>query len=399
MEEKWEQSPPLGDPLSFPFDEPSEETQVPEMESDYLRRQGDEGLGTPEFEALHERILKQEEIEAYRREMDEKMKRKAEEILADLEHVEGWKMPRPLRDGLSVLMVVIAAILGMFLTTQAVQFAGDVSALSGLWRWLATAAMLVFGGVLATVFGALILGIFRLQRAPHVHPRALKILAERKRLQKFAVQKQEEARNLLSGYLESYPLEGKERRKLAALGMTPDELDLLEVSRDALLNPAKPVTADVWIDDFQRGFQAVIDRAANRRVGRFSRRVGIGTAASPIRFVDQMIVLYGCTALVKDMFTLYQLRPAFGQTLVILARSMIHTYLSGILEDVTEQAADATFDAGPDLAGDGLGALTGTIGKAISARAAEASLNGLLIWRLGKKTITLLQPVVTKTRD
>ncbi|MFO7936846.1 MAG: hypothetical protein R6V06_04475 [Kiritimatiellia bacterium] len=36
---------------------------------------------------------------------------------------------------------------------------------------------------------------------------------------------------------------------------------------------------------------------------------------------------------------------------------------------------------------------TGTIGRAVGARTAEATLNGILIWRLGKAITAQLQPV------
>ncbi len=400
MTKEQRQGTSLGDPLAMPCGdrettgEPRSKSGVKEAGSDFTRREGDTGLGTPEFEPHHERELSREESEAHQREMNERMRQRAEEILNDLEHSEGWKMPKGLRNGLSVLLLVLAAVLGMFLTTEAVQFAGDAETLQGGWRWVATTAMFLFGGILAAVLLGLVWATFRLQRSPHVHPQALKVLAERKKLQHFAVKKQEKARKLLRHYLHEYPLDGKGRKRLASIGLSAEDLTALAVSRDILLDESRHLRAETWLEAFHTDFQAILDRGAQRRIGRLARRIALGTAASPIRFIDQMLVLYGCMALVKDMFTLYQLRPAFGQTAVILARSVIHAYLSGMFEDVADQASDAALNGAEELAGDGLGALTGTLGKAISARTAEASLNALLIWRLGKKTITLLQPVV-----
>lgn len=387
-----EPSARLGDPLAPPITD-NGESAAPDTDPGTTRREGDTGLGVPEFEARKTRTLSREETEEYRQTIEERMRHQAEAILEDLEHDHGWRLPRSLRNAFSAIMLAIAAIMGMFLTTQTVQFFADVKTMPGWSRWIATGAMALFSIVLACVFLGLLWGILRLQRAPRLHLKAMKILSERRQLQRFASLKQNEARKKLQRYLRDYPLSGKDRKRLTALGLKDANLASIDAARNRLLDESRPVSNADWLDDFQKGFQGTLDEMAQRRVRQYARRIGIGTAASPIAIVDQMIVLYGCVAMVKDLFAIYNLRPAFGQTVLTLARSVVHTYLSGMLEDITETAIDG-LGALEDVAGDGLGILTGTVGKAVSAKAAEAGLNSLLIWRLGRKTITLLQPVV-----
>ena len=105
--------------------------------------------------------------------------------------------------------------------------------------------------------------------------------------------------------------------------------------------------------------------------------------------VDQMIVLYGSTAMIKELFCIYHLRPAAGQTLVLLTKSLTHTYLSGMAEAATESVADwiaeTLPDAGTALVGGGL--------KFVGAKSAEGLLNANLIRRLGNSSISMLQPI------
>lgn len=376
---------------------PIQKESVTPTSQNPIRREGDTGLGTPEFKPENARTLSEDETQAHFRAVEDQMRQKASELLADLEEEQGWKLPRALRNVISALLIVMAALMGMFITTQTVQFFADIHSMP-LWsRWLSSAAMILFGGILFLVFAGLIWGLFRLQRTPRLHLKAMKTLSERRQLQRFAVQKQSEARVRLEHYLRNYPLTEKEPGFLTALGIKDGELASLKTVRERLLDRSRPMGASDWLDDFQKGFQNILDDLAQRRVRQYARRIGIGTAASPIAFVDQMIVLYGCTAMVKDMFAIYHLRPAFGQTVLTLARSVVHTYLSGMFGDLAETAMDG-MDGLEDIAGGGLGFLTGTVGKAVSAKAAEASLNAMLILRLGKRTIRILQPVVRERK-
>ncbi|QTX32625.1 DUF697 domain-containing protein [Aminithiophilus ramosus] len=372
----------LGDPLAGPVREGKA----------FVRREGDSGLGVPEFEALHARTLSTEETEAHGRARDDEAAREAEEILADLEEDEGWLLPRSLRNLAMGILVVVEALLGLFVTTQAVRFLADLAALPRAYLYPAVAFALLFGSVLVVAFVALLRTLFRLHRAPRIRLQALRALAERRDLRQVARHREEEARRKLRAYLKTFPLEGRGRRRLLAAGLPESVLSRLEEQRRRLLDESRPLKAADWIDDFMRGFQKLLDEAAEARVKSHARRVAVGTAASPVGIVDQAVVLFGCTAMAKDLFVLYNLRPAAGQTALVLGRSIVHTYLSGLAGEATEKAAD-TFLGSAEAADEGLGALTGTLGKALSARAAEASLNALLLWRLGKRIIGLLQPV------
>ena len=103
--------------------------------------------------------------------------------------------------------------------------------------------------------------------------------------------------------------------------------------------------------------------------------------------------------MIKELMVIYGLRPAFGQTPVILARSILMIYLSGLLQDLSDRASDTV----ANMIDDSWTEVAGMIGQrplsAIASGAAEGIVNGFLIWRLGKRTISQLQPVRTEDRE
>ena len=119
-------------------------------------------------------------------------------------------------------------------------------------------------------------------------------------------------------------------------------------------------------------------------------KAGIGAAATPVAVIDQFIVLYSCVALTKELMTIYGLRPAFGQTATLLARAIVATYLSGLAQELSEGGANTLWD---EVAQYQKEMLSGALARGITAKIAEGTSNYVLINRLGKRTISLLQPV------
>ncbi len=352
-------------------------------------RDDDSGLGTRVVEPPKFRPVTEKERSAHQQEVDAALQEKAEAMLSSLQAREGWKIPRPVRRAGTLILLALAAMLGLFLVTQVVQFVADIHALPVWSRTLAQACLILFGGILVFLFAGLLWGIVRLQRSPRIHLKALARLSERQELQAIAQQKQTEARGALEDYLRNYQLTAKLQKRFTAIGMTEEEWSSLESAKARLLDANRPATSPDWLEEFELTFLGILDRCAKRRVAKYAFRVGAGTAASPMAMVDQMIVLYGSTAMIKELFCIYHLRPAAGQTLVLLTKSLTHTYLSGMAEAATESVADwiaeTLPDAGTALVGGGL--------KFVGAKSAEGLLNANLIRRLGSSSVSMLQPI------
>lgn len=358
-------------------------------------RDGDTRLGIPQVEIKGSRVLSAQETQAYQQANEEQIRQQAEEMLVALESENEWHLPKSLKRMISVILLVGASILGVMIITEAVQFSASVQALSQWSKWLAVTGFSLFGGIIACMIVWLLWHLIRLQRSPSINLKVMQILSERQKMQQLAHKKQAEAKKRLVVYLRDYPMTPQMRKKLIALGMTTEQWSRLESGQRRLLDSTRPMTPSDWCDDFQRCFQETLDELVLKRINQYALRVGISTATSPIAMLDRMIVLYSSLAMIKDLLTIYQLRPANGQTLVIFAKAIMHTYLSGFLGEATESVAKGVSETLAEMSDDGLGLLTGTIAPSIGAKIMEAALNRIFIRRLGKKTIQLIQPVLS----
>lgn len=393
MENEKNNHNPLGDPLSSPNSKPQPKSDQTQNKS----RPGDEGLGQPDFEPENVRVLSDKETEQYKESLEEELREKFEQKLKDLQQLNSsWQLPTGLKKAGAWLLVFIAAIAGIFIVNQAVQFSLSVNSLPLPQKWVAIAAMGLFSAVIVFVILWLLVAAIRLRRLKPVDIKALKILAERETMRRFASEKAGQARKMLAGYIADFPLSKKSKAALLAAGLRGDEIELMTACRDKLLDKSRSLPAEQWIDEFRDGFQSILDTAATRRVKDYSLKAGMGTAISPIAMVDQIIVFYSCFAMLKDIMKIYHLRPAFGQTAVVLSRSIINTYLSGVVGGATEGSAEGIAEYLQTHCGETIGNVVKVVPTKLATKAAEAGLNGFLIYSLGSRTIKMLQPIARK---
>lgn len=357
-------------------------------------RLNDKGLGMPDFKPEGARTLSDEETARHQKELEEELRREFTQKLNEYDNDKGiFRLPKGIMRASLTLLLIVVGVLGLFLVVETVNFANQIGGLMRPFNYIAIFFALVFGVLLVWVILRLIVLFFRLKRTQSVNLKALEILAERQRWQKLAEDHAQAARTRFEEYLKDYGLDGNKREnQFFALGFTKEDLHRLVSAKNELLNPEEEVSAGSWLKLFKSSFQDVLDEGAQRRARQYALRVSVGTAVSPIKFIDQFIVLYSGIAMVKDLCVIYNLRPGFGQSAVILSRSIVNTYLSGVVSESAGQAADS-------ISG-WLGEITGVLGSGftrfVGARATEAALNGFLLWRLSKRTIALLRLVRVK---
>ncbi len=357
------------------------------------RRKGDTGLGLPESELEVTRSLSKSETAEYEQQLEKELQEIAEATLRDLESENEWSLPAPIRRLGFVVLLVVASVLGLFLVSETVSFWVSVESLPQTGRWLAIGGFLIFGSVIAAVITGLLWSCVRLQRSPQIKLQAIRRLNERRQMQKFVKSKHDEARKTLETYLKSFPVGPDGRRALLAAGVMDSECKDLEKASDHLLDNERLLSSADWCSDFENIFLSILDSAANRRIIKYANRAGLSTAATPVAIVDRMIILYSSLAMIKDLLTIYQLRPAAAQTWVVFSKSILLTYLSGLVEESTEHAADEMMGNIEEWTEGGIGALTGALGQAVSAKAAEGLLNRIFLKRIGKSTIRIIRPV------
>ncbi len=380
----------LGNPYSMPTRERMAQQAVMRPDQTPLRK-GDTGLGRPDLKPGAARLLTKEEKQEYRDAEDAELREAFARKLKALNDAGGLQLPKSIRRAFFWLVLAVTSVLALFVVVETSRFLTGLAEMPRAYAWTALAGVLVFGGILLYIIVKMLALALRLSQSPAIPLTALSVLNEREQWRRLARAHQQEGRETLRGYLNGFdPACADERHTLLALGMTEQEHNSLVQARARLLDVDPPMTAHVWLASYADQFQGVQDAAALRRIKWYAKRVAFGTATSPIPIVDQMIVLYACMKLVGELLQVYHVRPAWGQTITLLARSVVHTYLSGIIEETAEGAMDSL----ADQFNEELSAAVGSgLMRTVSAKLAEASLNGYMIYRLGKTTIRMLRPV------
>ncbi len=368
--------------------EDQDNKQTPPSSSDTVLGQPD-----PEPDSWAEvREVPEDEIRQLRKDQ-EKLQRQFEEKLLEMERT-GFKIPGILsRIGLWVA-VFLGALLGIFLLNQGLRFADQISSLSMPWSALATLVFLLFLGLLLFVVVRLAVKLLAFRNLTKFDLKALKLLAERKRFRILAEQKQKEAKSVLSNYVREYD---PNRLKGQAQGLSSREQKGLIASRKRLLDSQEYLDTQSWLKDFEESFVRVLDKKGQNRIRAYTSSVALGTAASPIKFIDQMIVLYAALKMISELLQIYNLRPAMGQSIAILGRSIVQAYLSGVVGEHSQAGLEGFADYYESIFGEisfttGVSAATDAA-KYVFPRVSEGALNGFLLWRLGKQAQKMIRPI------
>ena len=359
-------------------------------------RDGDTGVGIPSSEGI-ERATRLTDVEAASV-AEAEAARQRERFKQQLQQLEavtnGLRLPPSVLRLVTVAGVLLAAVLGLLLATQVAALIADLQMTPTPWGWILGGFGSVCAGVLLWMIYRLFMTLLRLRRNPAVNAAAVQALQQRSTWQRFAIEHAQQAEAKLREYLEGYALEPDDKKRLTAAGLKEEEFDDLVAAKRRLLDVDSFLPPADWLRDFVGRFQRILDGAARRCARSYGTRVAVGTAMSPIPVVDQAIVLYTSVRLVRNLLELYNVRPAFGQTATILARAIIQTYLAGEIERLAEEginaAADALKSSSDELFGSALGVGTAT---PFAAKFAEGATNGLLVFRLGNRTRSFLQPV------
>ena len=369
----------------------SHDDKHPEANPSHTLRAGDTGVGIPPSVGLEgaRLVTDDERVQQDRQEEDEQRERFRERLL-ELDAARGYVLPRFVQRTAFWLGLLVASLLGLLIVTQIASLIADIGTMPGPWAWALGATGALCGAIVLWVTLKFAWTLLRLQRNPAVNRAAIEALSERELWQRLALEEFESAEEHLRGYLAGYELDSKSATVLMASGLSTAELDDLIAAKRYLLSDDAYLPSRDWIVEFQRRFQSVLDLSASRRAKSYARRAALGTALVPVAIIDQAVVFYFCLKLVRELMVFYNVRPAFGQTATIIARAIIQTYLAGQIQQLTEDGTEALSDAAigsvDELA-------TSSFASIAGAKLAEGALNGMMIWRLGNRAMSLLQPV------
>lgn len=360
-------------------------------------RANDTGAGIPLSEGLQDaRPLTDSEVADHRQSEQERM-RLGERLLHD-QTAAAVSLPRAVVRAVVLASLFAASLIGLLVVAQIASLASDVGTMPAPLGWILGLLAALFVAAILWVASKLTLSLIRLQRNPSVDLAALQTLNERQAWHRLAAHHANRAEIEIRGYLANYSLHEADRPSLVAAGLTADEFDTLRQARQRLLAEDVYLPPTDWLAEFAATFQSTIDTAAERQTRSYGARTAVGTALSPIPVLDQAVVLYSSLRLVRDLLVLYNVRPTACQTAFTFARAIVQTYLGGMAQHATEAGSDAAWR---EILGTpeellGTSAAAGVASSA-TAKFAEGAVNGLLVWRLGRRTVTFLQPVTPST--
>jgi uncharacterized membrane protein YcjF (UPF0283 family) len=370
-------------------------------------RPGETDLGRPEQKPAHVAPLTDADREKLRQADEEQALRdlaEAEELTASDPAVGwfGW-FAHPLA---AAFLLGAAGALGLFVYSQSIQILDALANQPEWWvRWGGYAGLAVCGGAVLYAAGRFLLVYVRVRRNRQLRLAGLEELHQRTRLRWLAHAKAAEARTRLEQHLREFPIgTPKQAKRLAAVGIGPDRIAQLEKVRAELLDPARFTGTAEWFERYRTGFQAILDAAADERIGYWARRSGVATALAPNGLVDSAAMLYFGFALLADLCQVYHLRTGKTGTAVLLGRVFFNSYLSGQIsewEKLTEQQLNSILTSAGQVAQvsallGGLSPIIAPIASVLSKAGAKGTsglLNSLLIARLGKYGCRLLRPV------
>jgi hypothetical protein len=318
--------------------------------------------------------------------------REAEELIASEPTIFGLSkyLAHPL---MASVVLGSSAVLGLFLFNQVAQSIALVGSLQGVWMYAGYAGLGILGAAVVYAMLRLLWLYFRLRSNRQLRIQGLAELEKRTQLRWLVNAKVKEAKTLLQIYLKEFPLaQGKERKRLIALGLSETTLLELVRIRERLLDGDRWPSDDIWFAEFRDAFQTRLDDAASARISYWARRTAVGTAVSPNTLTDTMMTLYFSFTMLADLCHIYNLRAGRLGTAVMLTRVFFNAYLAGQIQDMEHMTAEQIQNlVAPHIPASEI-LLAKVLGK-MGAKASAGVVNFFLLNRLGRYSSRMLRPV------
>ena len=372
----------------------SEDENSPAANPSHTLRDGDTGVGIPRSVGLEgaRLVTDDERVQHDRREEDEQRERFRERLL-ELDAARGYVLPRFIRRTAFWLGLLVASLLGLLIVTQVASLIADIGTMPGPWGWALGATGALCGAMVLWIALKFAWTLLQLQRNPAVNRAAIEALSERELWQRLALEEFESAEEKLRGYLAGYELDSESTTVLMASGLSKAEVDELVAAKKYLLSDDSYLPSRDWVVEFPTaisvragslGLAACEVLCEKSRVGDGARAFGDRRSGRRVLFVPE--ARSGTHGLLQ--------RSAGVRSDRHHHRPRNHPDLSG--------RPDPTTDGGRHRGALGRSAWqcgrTGNffvdLDRLDSRRQARrGSPERMMIWRLGSRTISLLQPV------
>jgi len=199
-------------------------------------------------------------------------------------------------------------------------------------------------------------------------------------------------RSVIRNFLRDYP---KTKEQISLLGAGGIGSSGSAISAQDFFNRIDQVLSNdevnigQWLKSVNSGVIQPLDSAADRLILSSAIKVGVKTAISPRGVIDSLIVLTHSWLLIRNLCRLYNLRPNGWEICIIFG-------FSGFNALVSDKGDDAASSIQKEIADNGANYVSGLAANALgllTSRAAEGSVNGLLIHRLGYQVKKYIRPI------
>ncbi len=328
--------PPLGDPGMRVFPPaPTGSIEAPDSLAARAHYQGP--LGHPDGVPPEAFVISDKTRDE--RDAEEKRKRLAKESAAAgqiIRVIPDLRLPRFLASSGFLLGVgAILGLVGLFVFAQTVALIAQIEVFPLVPRRICYALLTLLLGAIVLAVGRLFISYFGLRRTQRITLRGIDDLNERAQFRELAGRETKDARRRVRKYLDDFP---PDKRSLVAMGFSLEQADkLIEHLRD-LTDPVKKTGDADWLKRFRKGYQSVVDEAAEECIKKYAWRVAVKTAAVPLALVDTAIVLHGAFAMIGDLCRIYRLRLGASSTLVVMGWAAVQGVVAGKIEESAKDA-------------------------------------------------------------
>jgi|GEM_PF-2904731 len=209
-------------------------------------------------------------------------------------------------------------------------------------------------------------------------------------------------KNIFEGFtalqmiVRDYPIQDKKQIDLLQKsGMTPHGISTFKDNITFLLKEGN-LGKEKWIEDCDRLFVQVIDKCAKSLVKTYALQVALKTAIIPYGFLDAFTVAVNSVYMVEDLCRLYFVRGGKWQSFILALKVLFSVFIAAKLEDQIDNATEALGSSFLESCKASAGEIFSKLLSGVFNRAAEGAVNGVIFYRLGLATISMLRPIKLK---
>ena len=290
-------------------------------------------------------------------------------------------------------LILFLSVFLLVILSELFQFIQSVQSAPFFLQIPAYVCIFILFAALAWSFIKLGVAYRQLRKSPQVRLDQIRDGLNRKIIRDQIEKNISEGFTALQMIVRDYPILNKKQIDLLQKsGMNQDGIRTLAANIAYLLEEEN-VGKEKWIEDCDRLFVQVIDDCAKSLVKTYSLQVALKTAIIPYGFLDAFTVAVNSVYMVEDLCRLYFVRGGKWQSFILAMKVLFSVFIAAKLEDQIDNATEALGSSFLESCKASAGEIFSKLLSGVFNRAAEGAVNGVIFYRLGLATISMLRPI------